>query len=109
MAREQLHSAIVKGRRIEAAPRTPTLISWLHKSVAEEQELVAAHTLLAEAQFAVLRMQHCIQFQQVTADSWPPYVANFKSCDLWPRCSVVQRPVYDRGGQAGAMRRVFGC
>ena len=47
-----------------ATARTPILASRRHKSVAEEQELVEAHTRLAEA---VLRMQHCIQFPQVTA------------------------------------------
>jgi hypothetical protein len=74
-ARDQLHGAIVEGRRIEVnpataktAPRTPALVSRRHKSVAEEQELVEAHTRLAEAQLAVLRMQHCIQFPQVTAE-----------------------------------------
>jgi hypothetical protein len=81
----------VEGRRIEvnpatakATPRAPTLALRRHKSVAEEQELVEAHTRLAEAQLAVLRMQHCIQFQQ------------------------VQRPTNDRSALATNMRRLRG-
>ena len=77
-AREELHGALVEGRRIEVNPATAKALTrrsvtshvvWREVGAPQQQQgFLEAQTKLAEAQLAVLQMQHRILFPQVERD-----------------------------------------
>ena len=77
-AREELHGALVEGRRIEVNPATAKVLTrssvtlhvvWREVGGPQQhQGFLEAQTKLAEAQLAVLQMQHRILFPQVARD-----------------------------------------
>ena len=77
-AREELHGALVEGRRIEVNPATAKALTrrsvtshvvWREVGAPRQhQGFLEAQTKLAEAQLAVLQMQHRILFPQVARD-----------------------------------------
>ena len=71
-AREELHGALVEGRRIEVNPATAKVltrssVTWREVGAPQQhQGFLEAQTKLVEAQLAVLQMQHRILFPQVS-------------------------------------------
>lgn len=67
-AREELHLALVEGRRVEVNPATPKVMTRsqpLVSALQRQEDFLEAQTKLARAQLAVLQMHHRIMFPQV--------------------------------------------
>ena len=74
-AREELHGALVEGRRIEVNPTTAKVLTmrsvtlhmvWREVGAPQQHKgILKAQTKLAKAQLAVLQMQHRILFPHV--------------------------------------------
>ena len=71
-AREELHLALVEGRRVEVNPATPKVMTRsqpLVSALQRQEDFLEAQTKLARAQLAVLQMHHRIMFPQVKVSS----------------------------------------
>jgi hypothetical protein len=78
-AREELHLALVEGRRVEVNPATPKVMTRcqpLVSALQRQEDFLEAQTKLARAQLAVLQMHHRIMFPQLYSSNCPPAMAN---------------------------------
>jgi RNA recognition motif-containing protein len=100
-ARLVLHGAIVEGRRIEVNPATakvPVVTRSVIPTAGEnlqdwdkwsQLQLIVARTRLAEAELAVLQLQHRITFPQVTCSD---LLKGYKKVQQFRFIPVVSRP-----------------